>query len=121
MSDGIRIILGLFVFGYFLIIVNLVAKKILSLKYSLLWLASCVVLALLVLFPKILLVITRILQIELPINALFLACFIVILLILLSLTVITSKQTNRIRILVQDNALMEKRIRQLEELLNEKQ
>ncbi|MCR5102758.1 MAG: DUF2304 domain-containing protein [Butyrivibrio sp.] len=120
MTIYLRVILAFVVLAFIIIMLELISRRTLSLKYSLLWLLVCVVLILLVAFPNLLGIIAHILHIELPINALYLVSIFILMLISLSLTVIVSRQTVRIRNMAQENALMERRIRTIEKLLEEK-
>lgn len=54
MSAYLRVILGIVVIVYFLLILHFVKKKMLSLKYTLLWLFSGFAMGMLVLFPGLL-------------------------------------------------------------------
>ena len=67
------------------------------------------------LFPDVLQVISRAVGIEVPSNLVFLLMIVYLLLTCLSLSASVSRQHARIRALVQNTALMEKRIRELEE------
>ena len=66
------------------------------------------------LFPQVLAVITSLIGVQVLSNALFAILFFCMLIILISLTAINSKQNESINRLVQQNALLEKRIRELE-------
>lgn len=85
------------------------------LKYSLIWLASAGVMFLMLLFPPIMGWICKLLEIQSPANGVFLLQGMFALLILVSLSSIVSVQSERIRRLVQVQALLEKRVRELEE------
>ncbi len=86
----------------------------LALKYILLWLFSGLVMGILVLFPQLLEIFVKLVGIETPMYGLFLVGIFFILLILMSLTAIVSKQTERIKNLAQNHAMLEKRLRELE-------
>ena len=110
----------LFIIGisfFIIIIILLIRKKSLMLKYTLLWLFSSIVMLLASIFPGILAFISEKLGFQVASNALFSLILGFSLLILLSLTSIVSKQTQRIITLIQANALLEKRVRELEEEL----
>lgn len=113
-SMELRIFLSVALLLYFIIIIALLKRKALSLKYTLLWLFTGVILVFLVIFPQGLNWIVRIVDIKSPVNGLFAIMIFFIMLILMSLTSIVSRQTERIKRLVQTNALLEKRIRDLE-------
>lgn len=106
------LILGLIF--YFILILIFLKNKSLLLKYALLWVLAGIVLGGMVIFPDMLVWITRLLGIESNMNGLFVLCIGFIIIILMALTSIVSRQTNRIRILVQANAILEKRVRELE-------
>lgn len=115
MSVYLRVLLGIVVILYFYLIIHFVKKKALALKYTLLWMFSGLAMGLLVLFPWGLKLFVRAVGIETPVYGLFLAGIIFLLLIAMSLTAIVSRQTERIRNLAQANALLEKRVRELEQ------
>lgn len=115
LSASLRLAMLVVILAYFALLIVLLRKKRLSLKYALLWLLSGVVMLLLCLFPQLLNGITRLLGIQLQSNALFAILFFCVLVILVSLTSIISRQSESIKRLAQDTALLEKRIRELEE------
>lgn len=114
MSDYLRILLGIVVVLYFFLVIHFVKKKTLALKYTLLWMFSGLAMGLLVLFPRGLEVFVQVIGIETPVYGLFLAGIFFLMMISMSLTAIVSRQTDRIRNLAQANALLEKRVRELE-------
>ncbi len=111
----LRITLILAVLCYFIIILYFLKNKALNLKYTLLWLLAGIVMGLLVIFPKLLVHIIRILGITSNMNGLFIICIAFTLMILMSLTSIVSRQNGKIRSLIQEIGILEKRIRELEE------
>ncbi|MGI5896953.1 MAG: DUF2304 domain-containing protein [Oscillospiraceae bacterium] len=106
---GILIYLG--------VIVVLLKKQKLNLRYALTWLLMAFVMLLVAIFPQIITAISRLLGVASDVNTVFVLQGLFVLLILLSLTSIVSKQTNRIRKLAQTQALLEKRVRELEDSL----
>lgn len=99
---------------YFIVLFYLLKKKSLSLKYTLLWFFSGFILLLIAIFPQVLVLFTETAGIQLPTNALFAVLIFCIIIILISLTSIVSKQTERIRKLAQSVAILEKQIRESE-------
>ena len=67
-----------------------------------------------IVFPKFLIRFTKSLGIESAMNGLYVLCIGFILIILMAHTSIVSKQTMKIRTLIQENAMLEKRIREME-------
>lgn len=114
MTVYLRVVLGFVVVVYFLLILHFMKKKMLSLKYTLLWLFSGFAMGILVLFPGLLDAFVKAVGIENPMYGLFVFAIFFILVIAMSLTAIVSKQTERIKDLAQDNAVLEKRVRELE-------
>ncbi len=100
---------------FFMFIVHLLRKGTLSLKYSLLWLGAAVVLFVMVIIPQLPQMIAELVGVEVSSNLVFMAEGIFVLLMLISLTAIVSKQNARLLRLSQNVAVLEKRIRELEE------
>mgnify|MGYP002511862436 FL=1 len=114
MTAYLRIVLGLVVVIYFLLILHFMKRKMLSLKYTLLWLLSGFAMGILVIFPGLLDTFVKILGIATPVYGLFVFAIFFLLVIAMSLTAIVSRQTERIKDLAQENAVLEKRVRELE-------
>ncbi|WP_392887987.1 DUF2304 domain-containing protein [Eubacterium limosum] len=114
MSINLRIFLFIIILVYLLIIINLLRKKSLNLRYSLTWLASALVLMIIIAFPELIYKFSETVGIVTPANTVFVIEGIFVLLILLSLTTIVSHLNDHNRRLVQLIALLEKRIRDLE-------
>lgn len=111
----LQITLSAAVICYFILILHYLKKKMLELKYTLLWLVAGVVMAVMIFFPETLLWFVRLLGVESNMNGLYVLCFAFIIVILMMLTAIVSRQQMKIRILLQENSILEKRIRELEE------
>lgn len=113
-SEKLRLILSIGVLIYFVLILYWLKIKALNLKYSLLWILSGVAMGILVIFPDTLILISQILGILTPMYTLFVCAIALIIAILMSITSIVSRQNRKIRTLIQENALLEKRVRELE-------
>lgn len=111
----LRITLSIAVICYFILILYYLKKKRIELKYTLLWLFSGLIMGLMIFFPHLLIRFVKLLGIESNMNGLYILCFGFIIAILMSLTSIVSGQSNRIRILLQEIAMQDKRIRELEQ------
>lgn len=114
-SSTLRIVLLSGIFFYFFLILIFLKNKTLHLRYTLLWLAAGIVLAVLVIWPYALVGLVRMLGIASNMNGLFVVSIAFIIMIVMSLTSIISKQADKIKNLTQTIARMEKRIRELEE------
>lgn len=110
----LRFTLCIAVICYFIIILYYLKKRMLDLKYTLLWLVAGLVMGIMVFFPELLVRFVRILGIESNMNGLYVLLLSFIIAILMALTSIASRQTLKIKILVQEISMMEKRIRDLE-------
>ncbi|MFX3622875.1 MAG: DUF2304 domain-containing protein [Ectobacillus sp.] len=95
----IGVLIGLFIF------INLVRREKLELKYVLTWFGVLIGILLVGAFPKIIDVISDILGIATPINALFFLGFIFVTVLLFFLTVAMSRSSIRIKELTQMIAL----------------
>ncbi len=115
LSPSLRLAILFALVIYFIILVILLKKHKLALRYTLLWIASGLVMLVLSIFPQLLNTVTNILGIEVQSNALFAILFFCILMILMSITVVISKQNENIKKLTQYTATLEKRIRDMED------
>lgn len=101
-------------FGLLFLILLLMKKKKLEVKYSIIWLTFSLVMIIFSLFPYIVLVLSDITRVINPVNFIFLTQIIFILLILLSVSAVISGFSRKIKQLAQANAILEKRVRELE-------
>ena len=115
----LQVTLSVAVICYFIIILYYLKRKMLELKYTLIWLAAGLVMGIMIYFPELLVRFVRLLGIESNMNGLYILCIAFIMMILMTLTSIASRQQLKIRILIQELSMMEKRIRELEESLEE--
>lgn len=100
------------------IIFYMLKKNLLSVKYSLLWLFFAAALILFAAVPYVVYVLRDILNIEIPVNLVFALLFCFVLLVLLSVSVAISQLAEKTKRLAQSNALLEKRVRELEQELD---
>lgn len=114
-SNKLQIVMLLAVGFYFVILWLLLRKRSLNLKYTLLWIFSGIVMLILGIFPSILSWIAETLDVYAPTNALFAMMFFCVIIILMSLTAIVSKLNEKSKRLIQTIAILEKRLRELEE------
>ncbi len=110
----LRITLIVAVICYFIIILYFLKQRALNLKYTLLWLLAGAVMGILVIIPELLTAIIHLFGIQDNMNGLFIFCIGFIIMILLSLTSIVSRQNRKVRTLTQELAILDKRLRELE-------
>lgn len=114
MSMKLTVFLILGVLVYLGTIIHLIKKQLLNLKYTLLWLFSGLVMFVLAVVPQISVFVADLMGVATPANAVFAIEGLFALFIILSLTSIVSTQMLRIRRLTQTQAILEKRMRELE-------
>ena len=115
MSNLFRICLIIGIIIYLTVIIVLMKEEKLNLRYALTWLLMAIVMLLVSIFPGIVNILSSALGVASVVNTVFVLEGLFVLLILLSLTSIVSLQTNRIRKLAQTQALLEARVRELED------
>lgn len=119
-SRKLKIAMLIAVSVYFVIVFQLLKRKTLNLKYTLLWLASGIIMLALAVFPQILVWFAALVGIYEPTNALFAFMLFCVIIILMSITAIVSKLNERNKKLIQSVTLLEKRVRELEDGHSEK-
>lgn len=110
----LQVTLSIAVICYFIIILYYLKRKMLELKYTLIWLVAGLIMGIMIYFPELLVWFVRVLGIESNMNGLYVLCIAFMMMILMTLTSIVSRQQLKIRILIQELSMMEKRIRELE-------
>ena len=113
----LRLDLLIAVLVYLGIIFWLLKKKRLTVRYSLIWLISGFVFLIFAVFPYVVLVLRDIFKMQMPVNVVFMLVLAFVLLLLLSISSIVSGQSEKIKRLTQSQALLEQRVRELEEQL----
>lgn len=106
MTVRTQVILIVFLLIILGIIINMVKKRDLELKYVLVWLGCDIVLIILTLFPKLMNWMSKILGIYDPMNMIFFLGFVVLILICFSLTVTLSRVTAKVRRIAQVIAML---------------
>lgn len=100
----------------FLVIINMIRKYNLELKYSLLWLFTCIINILLAAFSDIAKTTARLLSIQQPVNAIFLLSFGFQFFLIFSLTLTISRLSNKFTSLVQEVGLLKKEVEKLQKI-----
>ena len=122
MTVKLQIVICLAILTLFVILVNMIRKRSLELKYAMSWIMVLTALLIFACAPKLLIVVSDFLGIYAPVNMIFFLGFCFSLLIIFVLTVALSRLSNSIRTLDQIVALNEKRLEELEkELEKEKE
>lgn len=111
MTLKFRLIMAAILLIGFVIIINMVRKKSLDLRYALIWLALIAMILVIVIVPGLLGVITHFLGIYDAMNMVFFMGFVFLILVTFFLTAALSRNSNRIKALTQQVALLEKQVR----------
>ncbi len=115
MDSSLRIFLSIGILLYFVMLFYMLKKGRLILKYALLWMGGGLALVVLLIWPEVLYKIGDLIGVSNPVNAVFLLFAGISLLLLLSLTSIVSQFNRTNRRMAQSLALLEKRVRELEQ------
>jgi len=121
MSDRLRILLIIIVMIWAMVAVRMIHRKKLNLGYSLLWLFLALVMIVAVLFPDLVYSLTALVGIDIPLNLILTGFALFSLMMMFYLTCIVSRDNERNRALTQQVALLEKRVRDLEERLSKEE
>ncbi len=116
----LQVTLSIAVICYFIIILYYLKRKMLELKYTLIWLVAGVVMGIMIYIPELTVWFVHLIGMQDNMNGLYIMCLAFMMMILMTLTSIASRQQLKIRILIQEISMLEKRIRELEVRTEEK-
>lgn len=117
----LQIISGVIIALGILYIIYLIRKRKMELKYAIPWMIVAFLLLVADCIPQILYGLSDLIGIATPVNALFFIALCFATCLIFCLTVVVSRQTDRIQNLAQAVAINEERIRSLEAALKEKE
>ena len=103
----LRLIMLVIIISLFVFFITMLRKKKMDLKYCLVWLIALFGIALFCAFPAWLDSLSDFLGIGVPVNTLFLVCIAFLTCICISLTIVVSRLTERLRKLTQNIAILE--------------
>lgn len=112
MTTVLRIELIIFALLAIALVVHIVNKGILQLKYSLIWLFVSLALIVTACFPTVVFKLTALVGIETPSNLIFFLAIVALLGICFSLTIIVSKQEMKIKRLIQQLSIDQHEIKE---------
>lgn len=118
LPNTLRITLCVAVICYFIIILHYLKNKMLELKYTLVWLFAGLVMGIMVFFPNLLMDFVHLLGVQSNMNGLFILAIAFCIMVLMTLTSIVSRTSMKLRTMIQEIAMLEKRIRELENAAN---
>ena len=108
MSLKLQIIIAVFIVVSLIVVINMIRKKSLELRYALAWLLVGVGVLIFDMVPGLVEWLARLLGIASPVNMLFFLGFCFSLIIIFVLTIAVSRMSKKIKDLVQELALHEK-------------
>lgn len=111
----LRIVIICVVILFMLLVLNLIRKNKLNMKYALVWLLSGITMLIAVGIPNLLETIASWIGFELVSNMVFAVAIFILILVCISLTVIASSQSNRIRLLIQEISLLKREMENIHE------
>lgn len=112
MNVRIQVIIAIAIILALCVIVNMIRKKALELRYALAWLLVGIGTLILDLFPGLMTGLAKFMGIAVPTNMLFFLGFCFALIIIFVLTIAVSRMSIRIKNLTQAMALYEKRMKE---------
>ena len=107
MNLRIQIIIAVVIILALFVIINMIRKKALELRYALTWLAVGVIVLILDIFPGIMGWMSGAMGIELPTNMLFFMGFCFLLMLVFGLTIKVSKISDEVKRLTQEMAILQ--------------
>lgn len=110
MQNNLRVLLIILSLVLIIIILKLISKNKLPIKYSLFWLASAIIVFLVGAFPHIIGKFTSLIGFETSVNLITGTILGLLLLITLLLTIIISEQKRKIILLVQEVSMLKEQI-----------
>lgn len=114
MELRLRLILIIAIILFIFIMINFIKKDNISLKYALVWLISGILMIVATLIPNLLELLSNLLGFELVSNMLFMIAILVLFAICFSFTVIVSRQTQKIRLLIQEVSILKAKMEEKE-------
>lgn len=111
MSINLQIVSCLFILTILTIIIYILRKGKITIKYALVWLTAAFVLLLFLIFPSLFIWLTNILGFSIGSNMIFAGLIAMLIFINIILTVIVSGQNNKIRLLIQEVSMLKEKIK----------
>lgn len=109
MSLALKISSIIFLLLVIIIVLHLVKKEKIAIKYSFVWLIPCFILLIFVLIPGCLVWATNVLGFQTASNMILTLLVALLLIISISLTVIVSNQKEQVRLLIQEVSILKEK------------
>lgn len=114
MSLALKIVSISFLLFLIVMVIYLLKKDRITIKYSIVWLLPSFILLIFTLIPGFLSFTTKLLGFQTASNMVFALLIALLLMISIVLTVIVSRQKNQIRVLIQEVSLLKEKMRKYE-------
>ena len=114
MSITLRISVLFVALAIFLIIVQLLRRGRIPIKFSLLWAISVILLLFVAIFPRILIDISSIIGFQAMSNMVLAVIICILIVISIAITVIASGQTTKIELLIQEISMLKRKVEEME-------
>lgn len=114
MNIRLQISISIVVILALIALVRFIKKEKIQLKYALMWIAMAGIILIITWVPQGINILSTLMGVGVPINAVFFLGFCVLLVIVFILTMLVSKMSMQIKTLTQNLGLVEKRLRELE-------
>ena len=111
MSINLQLFSCLFILTILILIIYILRKGRIIIKYALVWIAAALTLLLFIIFPGLFMGITKILGFNIGSNMIFAGLIAFLMFINIILTVIVSGQNNKIRLLIQEVSMLKEKIK----------
>lgn len=106
MNIRLQIVIAVIIISVLVLIINMVRKKKIDLRYALSWICLAIALLLLDIFPGIMEWMAELIGIKTPSNMVFFFGFLLLVIIIYSLTASVSRLSNKTKQLTQELALL---------------
>lgn len=113
LDDRMRILACIIVVFGFAMIIRLIKQRKVDIKYSLVWFGAGIMIVIFALFPHVMDCLSKIIGIHSPINMLFFFALLIMASIVMSLTIVISGMSSKIRKLIQEVAILKIEIERL--------
>lgn len=111
MTLGLKLEVAIFCIVTIIIILQIVRKGRISVKYSLFWLFAILFMLTSALIPNLMEIVAKWLGFELLSNMMFSMVIVILMFVSISLTIIVSGQNEKIRLLIQEVSLLKDKIK----------
>ena len=110
MSDNLRILLVLFSFCLFILVLNLMSKNKIPIRYSLYWIVASILIFIVGAFPDFIALFTNMAGFETTANFVIGIILAMLLAITLILTIIVSAHKKKIKLLIQEVSMLKREV-----------